>query len=269
MARIRTIKPEFPHSESMATVSRDARLTFILLWTIADDHGRLRGNPQLLASLLFPYDEDASAKIELWLMELDREGCIARYAIDGRMFVQISKWSSYQKIDHPTASRIPEFREGSRIDREALAPLRETPRNILGGLEGKGREGIGKEGIGAMVPLPRDGAVDKFKPIDLFRAAYPPRAGSQRWRDAEKSARARLAEGHTWEEMISGAERYGRFIRATGKIKTEFVQMASTFLGKNRSFLEPWIPPNGEADTRMESNQDAASEFMRRTEHAT
>ena len=42
MGRIRTIKPEFPQSESMGRVSRDARLTFILLWTMADDAGRLR-----------------------------------------------------------------------------------------------------------------------------------------------------------------------------------------------------------------------------------
>ena len=59
MARIRTIKPEFPHSESMGRVSREARLCFILLWTIADDAGRLRGNSRMLASLLYPYDDDA------------------------------------------------------------------------------------------------------------------------------------------------------------------------------------------------------------------
>ncbi len=44
MARIRSIKPEFPQSESMGNVSRDARLTFIQLWTLADDSGRLRGS---------------------------------------------------------------------------------------------------------------------------------------------------------------------------------------------------------------------------------
>ena len=73
MARIRTVKPEFPHSESMGRVSRDARLTFIMLWTIADDSGRLRGNSRMLASLLFPYDDDAPHLIDAWLDELDRE----------------------------------------------------------------------------------------------------------------------------------------------------------------------------------------------------
>jgi hypothetical protein len=57
MGRIRTIKPEFPQSESLARVSRDARLCFVALWTICDDAGRARGNGRMLASLLFPYDE--------------------------------------------------------------------------------------------------------------------------------------------------------------------------------------------------------------------
>lgn len=50
MGRIRTIKPEFPHSESMGRVSRDARLTFILLWTLSDDLGRLRGSSRAFCS---------------------------------------------------------------------------------------------------------------------------------------------------------------------------------------------------------------------------
>ena len=33
VARIRTIKPEFPQSESVGRLSRDARLLFILVWS--------------------------------------------------------------------------------------------------------------------------------------------------------------------------------------------------------------------------------------------
>jgi hypothetical protein len=60
MARIRTIKPEFPQSESMGRISRDARLLFVQLWCICDDHGRTRAASRMLASLLFPYDDDAA-----------------------------------------------------------------------------------------------------------------------------------------------------------------------------------------------------------------
>src|SRR5690606_32469529 len=106
MARIRSIKPELPQSESMGNVSRDARLTFVQLFTLADDEGRLRGNSRMLASLLFPYDDGEDGRprttgkdVDAWMAELEREGCIARYQIDGAAYVQIANWLIHQKID--------------------------------------------------------------------------------------------------------------------------------------------------------------------------
>jgi hypothetical protein len=115
MARIRTIKPEFPQSESMGRVSRESRLCFILLFTLADDAGRLRGNSRMLASLLYPYDDDAKKHIETWLVELSKEGCIVRYTIEEDQYIQILQWAKHQKIDKPTASKIPPAPESSRI----------------------------------------------------------------------------------------------------------------------------------------------------------
>ncbi|CAN7739270.1 hypothetical protein [Duganella sp. LjRoot269] len=115
MARIRSIKPEFPQSESMGNVSREARLTFIMLWTLADDEGRLRGNSRMLASLLFPYDNDAGDLIDDWLLELEREGCIVRYKNGKDSYMQLCNWLIHQKIDKPSKSKIAPFAESSRI----------------------------------------------------------------------------------------------------------------------------------------------------------
>jgi hypothetical protein len=114
MSRIRSIKPEFPHSESIGRLSRDARLLFILLWTISDDLGRARAASRMLASLLFPYDDDAPALIDGWLCELTKNDLIILYEIDNTKYLQINKWLNHQKIDHPSPSRIPAFREDSR-----------------------------------------------------------------------------------------------------------------------------------------------------------
>ncbi len=143
MARIRTIKPEFPHSESMGRVSRESRLCFILLWTIADDAGRLRGNSRMLASLLYPYDDDAKNKIETWLAQLASEGCIARYEVDGTSYVQIKHWAEHQKIDKPSASRLPAFVEPSRIPAKVIEDSATDlgPRTVDLGMEGNGGEG--------------------------------------------------------------------------------------------------------------------------------
>lgn len=115
MARIRTIKPEFPQSESMGNVSREARLCFIQLWTLADDAGRLRGNSRMLASLLYPYDNDAPKLIDKWMKELVDEKCIIRYIVDGQNYVEICNWLNHQKIDKPSQSKMPAPPESSRI----------------------------------------------------------------------------------------------------------------------------------------------------------
>lgn len=128
MARIRTIKPELPQSESLGRVSRDARLLFINLFTIADDAGRGRGSSRALARLLYPFDDGldghastTGADVERWLTELGREGCVRVYEFEGNTYFDLPKWLSHQKIDRPSKSRLPQFDETSRVvakDRE-------------------------------------------------------------------------------------------------------------------------------------------------------
>jgi len=125
--RIRTIKPEFWESESIGRLSRDARLLFIGLFNCCDDSGRARASSRLLASRLFPYDDDAFKRIPSWLSELTSEGCIRMYVIDGEQFLDVPKFLNHQKIDHPSASKLPPFQEG-------FARIREDSRNIA--LEG-------------------------------------------------------------------------------------------------------------------------------------
>jgi len=77
-----------------------------------------------------------------------------------------------------------------------------------------------------------------------FKLAYPERSGDPGWRKAQKAANARMAEGHSAREFIDGAKRYAAFCEATGKVGTEFVKQASTFLGPDKHFLLPWKPPD-------------------------
>lgn len=150
MARIRTIKPEFPQSESMGRVSREARLCFVLLWTICDDSGRTRASSRMLASLLYPYDDDAGKRIDGWLTELETENCIVRYEIDGNTYLEVRNWLNHQRIDKPSASKIPPFAESSRI----LANPREASCEEGKGKEGKGKERNGRERTLAEPSLP-------------------------------------------------------------------------------------------------------------------
>lgn len=112
--RIRTIKPEFWQSEKMSRVSREARLLFVGLWSMADDSGRTRAASRLLASTLYPYDEDAPSLISGWLEELVGIGCIRLYEVDACHYLDIPKWLDHQKIDKPSKSKFPSFDESSR-----------------------------------------------------------------------------------------------------------------------------------------------------------
>lgn len=125
MGRIRTIKPEFPQSESVGELSRDARLLFIQLWTFADDAGRCRAATNVLTGALYPYDNDAGDLIEGWLTELEQRDMIARYVVKGNKYLQITKWSEHQKIDRPSKSRLPEFVDPSRCIASPREPSRE------------------------------------------------------------------------------------------------------------------------------------------------
>jgi hypothetical protein len=116
MARARTIKPQFLRSRSMRAVSGMARLTFIHLWLVADDAGRLMAHPLALAHALYPDNAEAIGLLPGWLAELEREHCIERYTVRGLDYLRIVNWHRHQKIYHPTPSRLPARPAGFRKD---------------------------------------------------------------------------------------------------------------------------------------------------------
>ena len=131
MARARTIKPNFMRSRSMRAVSPLARLTFIQLWVVADDEGRLAALPRLLAHLLYPSDQEAADRLPGWLDELEGQHCIERYTVDRLDYLRIVNWRRHQKIYHPTPSRLPArpvgFQKESEELQETLGSEREKP----------------------------------------------------------------------------------------------------------------------------------------------
>ena len=107
MARQREIRTFLPRYRPLARVSRSARLLFVGLFTVADDEGRARASPAGLAYLLFPVDADAPELVPAWLDELEREGLIERYKVDGIDYLHIVDWRKFQYVRHPTPSRLP------------------------------------------------------------------------------------------------------------------------------------------------------------------
>ena len=226
MARIRTIKPEFPQSESMGNVSREARLCFVLQWTIADDSGRLRGNSRMLASLLYPYDDDAPALINEWLDELEREGCILRYSVGGSSYLQIENWLSHQKIDKPSKSKIPSPREDSRalVDTSSLDQDQDQDQDQEGN-----------------TPPSSARAQSAYTPeFESAWSDYPSRPGNSK-RDAFKAWQARVKAGVTATAMHDGVKRYAAYCLAA-ETEPRFIKQAATFFGPGEHYTGAWDP---------------------------
>ena len=164
VARIRTIKPELAQDQMVGSVSRDARLCWILCFPIADDEGRFRAAPALIASQCFPYDGLRPKQVEGWLADLESVGLIFRYAVDGQDYAVIPNFAKHQVLSHFTESRLPAPPEGipefSGIDRKARASRASISTSIS-----TSSNGVGKS--------EREGFVQVF---DVFRERHP-RAG--------------------------------------------------------------------------------------------
>lgn len=272
MARIRTIKPEFPQSESMGRVSRDARLLFILLWTLCDDEGRSRGDARLLKGLLYPYDEVRFSEIDAWLDELEREGCVIRYEADGSRYVAIRNWLNHQKIDRPTPSKLPRPREKAPTPRDPSRVLDEDSSVDLD----LDLEGNGKDLDLDRVPHARAHEPEPEKPIDdhaefeTVQAAYPLFAGRLDWLTAEHHARRIVALGRAdWPRLRDAVTRYAAFVAAGGVSGPRYVLTPAKFFGDaDEPWAQPWTPPPTKAESRLAENLTAAEEFMRRTDSA-
>jgi hypothetical protein len=107
MARIRTVKPEFFTSLTVAGLSVEARLTFIGLWTHVDDQGRCVDDPRLIKAAVWPLDDRISADIERDLKELTESSLILRYKVGERSYLCVRAWDEHQRINRPTKSKLP------------------------------------------------------------------------------------------------------------------------------------------------------------------
>lgn len=140
MARKRMIDPGIWQSEDFGKLSLLAKMVFIGLFSLADDEGRGRCNSTYLKSTIFPYDESLrSADIDKTLSEISSNMSVIFYTHDGSSYYSLLSWNTFQKIDRPSESKIPEydektmeilFDEHSTNNRRGLAPnIKEKNKN--------------------------------------------------------------------------------------------------------------------------------------------
>lgn len=104
MARIRTVKPEFWTDEKVVECSIPARLLFIGLFNFANDLGCLERSPKRIKMQIFPAD---SIDCEPLICELITHGLLTEYSVNGSDYLCIKGFSKHQKINRPSATKIP------------------------------------------------------------------------------------------------------------------------------------------------------------------
>ncbi len=103
------IKTEFWDDEKLATISRDARLTYIALWNFSDDYGVVKGHHAWLKNNIYPYDENLKIDtFQKWLLELESLNRIIPFSTNGEIYYYLPKFPIHQTINRPSLQRNPE-----------------------------------------------------------------------------------------------------------------------------------------------------------------
>lgn len=244
MARIRTIKPEFFTSEVVASLPLRARLTWIGIWTHADDEGRCRDNAKLIKAAVYPLDDLPAADVEEDLDALADRGLIQRYEVEGKHYFHIPGWHEHQYINKPTPSRLPDPPGAGKTEIPGDPP--ETPGNAGGSPVGSGS---GKEektlspqaAADAQPPLLKIVPPDPLSRFPEFYAAYPKRVDRRR---AEKSWVKLIKEKIDPQHMIDAATRYAE---ATKETEIKYIKHPATWL--NAGSYDDQLEPKKKAKT--------------------
>lgn len=109
MARLsRPLKTAFWDDDKVCQLTRDARLTLAgLITKMADDEGRFIASPVAVSGALFPHDNLAPAKVDRWLAEIEAEGMVQIYRVNGGIYGALRGWAKHQNPPHPSPSTIP------------------------------------------------------------------------------------------------------------------------------------------------------------------
>lgn len=116
MPRNRMIKPEFCISKSLSSVSRDARLTFINMWSFCDDYGFILNSMRSILGDVYPVDETVTEKLlRKWIDELLSINVLVELEYKGKDLLYVRSWEEHQTV--PNKSKRVHVDD---VDREQL-----------------------------------------------------------------------------------------------------------------------------------------------------
>ena len=221
MPRIRSIKPEFFTSETIAALALSARLTFIGLWTYVDDNGVGLDNELLITAAIWPLERDnleTLARTREDIASLSRACLVSRYQDSRKSYLYVTSWDEHQKVDHPRKPRYPRPSalppvvapaSGNEPVDETLATDSRQTRDRLAPEQGAGSR---EQGAGSPPSPPRGKGpgrqsydYDSDPVFGHFWSVFPKKKGKPAAYAAWQKALSREADPNV---IIKAAERY-------------------------------------------------------------
>jgi len=199
----RIIKETIRTSKSVSSMTDFQFRFWIYLITYVDDYGRGSADPEILKAFLFPRRNTVRVSdIEKSLAELDDQGSIHLYNVDGEPYLCLPKWGVHQRIQAKT-SKFPEPEAASYGNSPLLTVShRESPPNTR--IEN------------------RESRIEIDDFFESLWKVYPKKKGKGQITDAQK--RRLFSIG--FEELKRCIERYSTY--CAGKDE-QFVMYGSTF----------------------------------------
>jgi hypothetical protein len=194
--RIRSTKPEFWRSKTIAAIPWEVRLVLKGLESYVDDNGVGKDDLALIAADVFPRDlaanpRDTLARLSEAISALSDAGLIVRYEVEDEDLVYIDRWKQQQRIDKPARGRFRrpdgtlEYSED--VNRESYASPRETvasPPEVLA--PGTGEQGNRGTDLSCA-------SADAEREFDEWYAEYPRKRAKGQAAKAYRSARKKAS----------------------------------------------------------------------------
>lgn len=230
--RIRSTKPEFWTSKTIAALPWDVRLVLKGLESYVDDNGVGKDDLALIASDVFPRDlvanpRDTLARLSEAISTLSDGGLIARYEVDDEDLLYIDKWNKLQRIDKPARGRFrrPDgtLEYSEEVNRDSYRSPRETvaspPEKVAPVTGEQGNRGTGEQNSSASAAAEQEFAA--------FWAAYPKKRDKGHAVKAYRAARKKTSD----VEILTGLTRQ---LPEWAKSEPKFIPLAATWLNGER-----------------------------------
>ncbi|WP_288436717.1 hypothetical protein [uncultured Gordonia sp.] len=235
--RIRSTKPEFWRSKTIAALPWDVRLVLKGIESYVDDNGVGKDDIALIAADVFPRDLSANppetlARLSEAISQLSRGGLVTRYEWEGDDFIYVERWKELQRIDKPTKGRFPRpdgtmnyadpvIRENYRNPREDFG---NPPEKVAPGTGEQGNRGTGEKRSSSTASPPTARYSDGF---ESWWQEYPRRVG----KGAAAKAFDKALKMIEAEELSEITARYADSVAGTDE---RFIPHPATWLNERR-----------------------------------